>query len=446
MKHSFIKIVFGLIATAGSVMLYAQAEPAATSAVTNNSVTDDRMMTPPTVSGQTYATAGTAESRSNYLRGGVSFSAAYSDNVQGGASAQPVSDLTYSIWPTIAIDQTTPRLSWSGSYSPGYTFYQKSTGSNQANQNAGLSLQYRLSQHVTLSVHDSLSKSSNVFDQPTPEAPISGTPSSPPQTVIAPLADTLTNTAFAGISYQFGPSSMVGANGNFSNLHYLNSSQVPGLNDSSSQSGSVFYNRRLSRRHYLGAIYQYQHLLAYPSGQQNLTQTHSISAFYTLYVTPTLSFSVSGGPQYAETVEAPFPTAKSWTPSVTGSFGWQAKHTAISGSYSHAVSAGGGLGGAVHLDNGSLGLQQQITPHLSGGVSANYSDTKMLTPFFGNTAGHSISGTASLQRQFGQHFSLSGGYSRLHQSYGDIPLIAINPNTNREFVSISYNFIRPIGR
>ena len=35
-----------------------------------------------------------------------SFNTAYSDNVLGATSASPVSDMSYSVWPTISLDET----------------------------------------------------------------------------------------------------------------------------------------------------------------------------------------------------------------------------------------------------------------------------------------------------------------------------------------------------
>ena len=46
---------------------------------------DDRMQTPPPVSGQSYPISLTSQERSNYLRGGLSFTSAYSDNVLGAS-------------------------------------------------------------------------------------------------------------------------------------------------------------------------------------------------------------------------------------------------------------------------------------------------------------------------------------------------------------------------
>ena len=65
---------------------------------------------------------------------------------------------------------------------------------------------------------------------------------------------------------------------------------------------------------------------------------------------------------------------------------------------------------------------------------------------FGVNNGHTVSGTASLQQQFGEHINLQLGYTRLHQSYSSVPVLAMTPDTNREFVSVSYQFSRPLGR
>jgi hypothetical protein len=132
------------------------------------SMDEPPMLTPPVVSGQSYPVATASQERSNYLRGGVTFASAYSDNVLGttGAKSAPVSDVSYSVWPTVALDQTTTRLHWTLNYAPGFTFYQRTSARNEADENAAINLQYRVSPHVTFSAVDSFQKSSNVFNQP----------------------------------------------------------------------------------------------------------------------------------------------------------------------------------------------------------------------------------------------------------------------------------------
>ena len=391
----------------------------------------------------------TSETRANYLRGGLVFGSAYDDEATVAANGRPVSDVSYSIWPTISLDQTRSRLHWVFNYSPGFTFYQKTSALNQADQNLGINLSYRLSPHVTLSVRDSFQKTSNVLNQPNQDfaQPVSGSVFVPNDSVIAPIADVLTNTANATLTYQFSANGMVGASGTFTNLDYPNQAQVPGLYDSSSRGGSVFFNHRLSNMHYIGAMYQYQMFLAYPTGAQSETQAHSIFLFYTLYLKPTLSISLFGGPQYSDTEQFGVPTMKGWSPAGGASMGWQGKLTSFALSLSRAINGGGGLAGAVQAIRANASLRRQITRNFSASTGGSYADNSVLDtlPAF-NTGGHTVSGNASVQRQIGQHMNLQLQYMRLHQSYSDVAVLSSLPDQNRESITISYQFARPLGR
>ena len=61
------------------------------------------------------------------------------DNVLGGAD-HPISDVSYSVAPMIAVDETTPRLHYLLTYAPGFTFYQRNSGLNEADHNASMNL------------------------------------------------------------------------------------------------------------------------------------------------------------------------------------------------------------------------------------------------------------------------------------------------------------------
>ena len=443
-----------LIVVVAAAPLWGQANTGP--AQTDVSVTDQdtRMLTPPPASGAAYPGVGMASERSNYLRYGLTFSTAYSDNVFAGVDGHLVGDTSYSVWPTISLDQTTSRLHSVLSYSSGFTFYQKESGRNEADQNAGLDVQYRLSPHVAFSVHDSFQKSSSVFNQPdlVSSTPVLGSAEAPTIAVIAPLADRLNNGTNAGITYQFAANSMVGASGNFAYLHYSNPAEVPGLYDSKSAAGSAFYNHRFSKRHNIGATYQYSKFLAYPvevqSGLRSTTQTHTVSGFYTVYLKPTLSFSLSGGIQHYEATQFPQPTSRSWSPTATASMGWQGHHTSFAASYSRIVTGAGGLLGAFHSNSATASASWQMTHHWNIGTSGSYAIYRNLTPFFflSSPGGHTISGTVSVQRSVGENLSVQAGYTRMHQSYEGIEAVSTFPDTNREFISISYHFARPLGR
>ena len=460
----FEKICFGLLLSGVAIPLWSQANTSPTQPVaaygtgSGTENTENQMMTPPPVSGQSYPQVPTSQERSNYLQAGVTFSSAYSDNVIGatGSNSGPVSDETYSVFPTLALNETTTRLHWTLTYAPGFTFYQHTSSLNQADQNASIDLQYRLSPHVTFSARDGFQKSSSVFNQPSlgTSGAVSGGIQEPNQSVIAPFASQLNNSGNVGITYQFAANAMIGASGTFTNLHYLDPAQAPGLFDSSSQGGSAFYTHRVSKMHYIGVTYQYQRLLSYPAPGTNQTQTHSVLLLYTLYATPRFSISFFGGPQYADvgpqysdTVSTPTPASQSWHPEAGGSLSWQGRLSSLAVSYSHMISGGGGLIGAVKMDSANASIRQQLSRTLSASVSGGYTQNKVLaaTPL-ASSDGHTVSGTASVQQQFGQHLNVQLGYTRLHQNYSTVAVLASAPNTNREFVSISYQFSRPLGR
>jgi hypothetical protein len=206
--------------------------------------------------------------------------------------------------------------------------------------------------------------------------------------------------------------------------------------------------------HYVGLTYEYQRLLAYPTEGSSETQTHALLFFYTLYPMERLSISFFGGPQHSDTVQPPIgtlgipvPESRAWTPAAGASLSWRARLSSIALTYSHIISGGGGLSGAVQMDAASLNLRRQLTKTFTGSIGAAYTQNVVLASALnGTNKGHTFSGTASLEHQFRQRFNVQLGYTRLHQDYSSVAVIATNPDTNRESISVSYLFSRPLGR
>jgi hypothetical protein len=444
-----IRVFVGITLLASCPLLAQEAGSGGAEAAATGPTSDGAMLTPAPISGQGYSMGFSSETRSNYLRGGLMFSTAYDSDATTGTNGQPISDVSYSIFPTISLDQTRSRLHWVFNYAPGFTFYQKTSSLNQADQNLGVNLSYRLSPHVTLNLRDSFQKTSNVLNQPISDLsnPVSGGVTAPNNSVIAPIADTLTNNANLSMTYQFSANGMIGASGTFTNLHYPNEDQVPGLYDSSSRGGSAFYNHRLSKMHYIGVTYQYQMFLAYPTMGQSETQSQSVFLYYTVYLKPTLTLSFFGGPQYSNTQQFGVPTMTGWSPGGGASLGWQGKLTSFAASYSRIINSGGGLSGAVEASTAAASFRRQLTRWLSLSLGGSYVNNDILeaSPTL-NNGGQTIQGNASLQRQIGEHFNVQAQYMRLHQTYDDIAAISNTPDRNRVAVMISYQFSRPLGQ
>jgi hypothetical protein len=409
---------------------------------------ESRMLTPPPVSSEAYPTMVGSEMRSNYLTTGLIFNTAYDDNVLGGAGATPVGDFTYSIWPTIRLNLTTPRQQGTLAYSPGFTFYQHTTALNAADQNATLNFQYRLSQHATISLNDSFQKSSNVFSQPNSLSgvAISGSSQSSPTGVLAPYADRLSNAANMELSYQFSENGMMGFGGIVTQSNYPNPAEASGLYDANSLGGSAFYSQRLSRTQYVGLTYQYLKSQSNPASSSIEVQTHTLLPFYTIYFNPTLSLSLSGGPQHIDAVQSLSPSFRAWKPSAMASIGWQSRSTNLVASYSRTVTGGVGLPGAFDSNSANASVRWQIVRTWIVESGASYAINKNITPLFSpySPGGHTISGTVSLEYSMSDHLKAELGYVRLHQSYSGIAVLSNAPDSNREFVSISYQFTRAL--
>jgi hypothetical protein len=421
----------------------AQVEPSATGPPPPS---EDAMRTPPPVSGRAYPSATGSETRSNELLAGLNFQTAYDDNVLGLGSTSPVAEFSYSIRPTIALDQMTPRLHQTFTYSPGFTLYQRTSARNEADQNASANFQYRLSPHAALSVSDTFQKSTNVFNQP--DAGVSGSTQSLTEAVVAPFADQLGNTASAEASYQFSANGMIGAGGASSFVNYLNPSQASGLSNSNTRGGSGFYNLRLSNTQYIGAIYQYSRMAADSVKSDSETQTNSIYFFYTRYLEDALSISVSAGPQHFDVALSSMPAYGSWTPAVTASVGWQKSRANFAASFSRTVTGAGGLFGAFQSNSASASARWQLARTWTVGLTTTYASLENATPLLPASipGGHTIAGTASVQHSIGERFTAELGYARLDQSYHGVTALSADPDNDRAYISVFYQLKRPLGR
>lgn len=410
---------------------------------------DAPMLVPPPVSVMAYSTALKGETESNILSGGVAFTTAWSSNVAWGT--QPVSDMIYSLFPTLALNKTTYRSHLVLDYAPGFTFYQRTTSLNQGTQNASMKFEYQLTPNLTASIHEGFLKTSNPFDQVNPLAatPVTGAIPTSGIAIIAPAADMLSNSTGGQLTYQLGADSLIGGGGNYHTLNYLTPDQVSGLYNSRSAGGSLFYSRRFRDKDYVGVSYQYENSLSFQQNSPSTeTQTQTVFLFLTMFLRPSLSISVSGGPQHYTSVQALLPTAASWEPMTMVSMNWRGQRTAFSASYARTVSGGGGLNGTYHSNIAGAAFSWRISRDWTSGVSTSFSNYDNLTPNFvlSSPSGHTLSGTVSAQRTLGDHANLQFGYNWAQQSYPNIQSLSNSPNINRVFATINFIFSRPLQR
>jgi hypothetical protein len=167
-----------------------------------------------------------------------------------------------------------------------------------------------------------------------------------------------------------------------------------------------------------------------------------------MFLKPDLSVSISGGPQHYSSVQSTLPAAASWQPMTMVSVNWQGERTTIAGSYARTVGGGGGLNGTFHSNNAGMSLLWRASRNWTTGLSGNYTNFDNLTPLFASSSpgGHTLSGTASLQRTLNEHTNIQFGYNWAHQSYPSLQTVSNDPNINRVFVTISFTFTKPLQR
>lgn len=428
----------------GATCAWSQVEPSASGGEVT--LDESHMMTPPAVSGISYPNVGTAESRSNYLSGGVGFSGAYVDNVLAGELTKPVPAEIYSVMPDISLDQVTPRYHRSFKYAAGFTFYDPTSELNEVDQSATINYEYRATQRITFLVQDTVVQASNAFGSNGILTGGSLSGSTGTSDVITPFGKRLMNDGSVGMTYQFGLNAMVGVEGETSLLDYATQAANYGLSNSLGNTGSAFYSRRISRTQYIGAMYLFRHISTTPIASTINTNTSSI--FYTLFLKNGFSLSLVGGGEYYDSTETGIPAAHAWVPALTASVGWQARHGSISGRYSRSVTGGGGLLGSYTSTSGDAAVALQFARNWSASASANYglNENENAVQFPTGEGGHSISGTASIERTIHERVGIQVGYGRIHESYTNIAPLTQNPDSNRVFGTVSYHFSKPLGR
>ena len=304
--------------------------------------------------------------RANYIRGGAAVQAAYEDN----ASLSPVgvgNNVTLSVFPHIALDQSRSRVRWSLNYAGGYTYNSNLSPNNFTSQDLGLDVQYRLTPHVNARVTEALDYTSGIFGSTvTYYGTAPGIPQGNNPFISTPLSTHFNNISRGELGYQFAPGSAVGASGGYTTSRYSNLFPGTTLLNTDMQDAAGFYMHRIHPGNWLGAAYVFQHLTFPPSISE--TYIHSALAFDTITLREDMSLTFFAGPQYYDDLapttlspSTPVITKKEWTGAGGVSFGWQGPRTSAFVTGTRRLIDGGGLLGTAEVTSGVVGIRRQFT-------------------------------------------------------------------------------------
>jgi hypothetical protein len=393
--------------------------------------------------------------RNNFVRGGVRLSTAFDDNMLTSPNHH-LTDVSYLFSPSLEIGQSRARWQWSLGYSPGFTVNQRLSQRNQAAHSLHLLTSYRLSPHVTLQLHDNFQKTNTLFSDllGSAQAPGPGALEQPNRSVVTPLTNLTSNSSGLDLTYQFSPSSMVGASGSYYFTNYgsiAGANTTYGLIDSRSWMTDGFYAHRFANRQWIGLTYNFQRLM-FDFGSR--ADVNRILWFYSAPIGSHMTVSLWAGPEYSKSLApltmipnaGPFLSRSHWFGAGGVSWVWQGSRTGFSLGYRQQTSDGGGLAQAVKMQSADGELRRKLSTRWALTTGATYARNNPLLTLTGFGRYHSLMANAGFDYRMTDNLGLGLRYGRetLHHAYPG----SASPwaNRNRVWFSLSYSFTRPLGR
>jgi hypothetical protein len=389
--------------------------------------------------------------RSNYLRAGVNVGATYDDNPLLFSSGA-VGNASVSIFPNLSIEQTSSRLRWKMAYAGGLTINQRLTNQDQGSHNLNFDSQYRLSPHVNLRVAENFSLTTGYFDGGGDAVPVAGT-GGPNASLIVPLSTQRSSLTTVETNYHFALNDLIGASGSFYDLHFTNlpaadsggTQLTTSLTGSETASGSAFWLHRIFGGDWAGTSYRFARI-SFNGGE---SQIHSFFGVDTLNLSTRFTLTGFIGPQYSENQGflVAGTAADNWSLAGGAEGGFRDQRTSVLAGYSRSISDGGGVLGAVRLQNVYGNFRRELVPGWAAAVTASHGSNQALL-LLCPTCASSVTLTSvgvSLERNVGKSVGFRLGYSHDLETGLNGSSSTLDAHRNRVFATLSYQWAKPLG-
>jgi hypothetical protein len=416
------------------------------------------------LNGETGPLGTLGESEDNELSLGIGVGGGYYGTSANNANQENVG--SYTVTPNITITERRPRTSFMLQYSPGYTYSPQ--GGNQLMQTSIDSLQYRITEKLTLQLGERYMRMNSWFTglDVNPTATTGNVIQQPNESILTTQTVETNSLSTLNLVYQASDSTVIGMGGSFitGNFSDVQVTLNQPLFNSNSGTGSAYIQHRVYGNNWLGITGTFQRIVT-SGGVKEGADNPSLQIFYTFAPSAHTSLSLFAGPSYfssqAETsiliLGVPIPVtipAKGWGEQYGATAGWRGPRTGLSATYMHRVSDGGGLSGAVSSDSATANFRRQLNERWTANVALLYGHNTSESILYGGTF-QRMSGTASLNWLLSNNFSMAFSYARdhLHNSYNNLAgsasglptLTAQTLDDNRAWFTISYHFTRPLG-
>ena len=393
--------------------------------------------------GDTQSLALLSESKANVLSGGFSLIGTYDDNALSSPGGG-VGNAGMLLSPTVSVQQSRSRTFLMFNYFPGFTLNDRLSPRYDVYHDLNSSLQFRLTEHATIRIQDSFlfgTSSFNRFVQEGSSVPDQNILHQSNPATVTPLTSRLSNLGGADFMYRVAENTTIGVSANFNNLHFLNRSSAAQLLDTQAQSADAVYQEVLSEHHAIGLTYTYQYLTTFGAASEKTTAQSTL--FFDSYsFSPKMTLALFVGPDRVSSDMLGNSRAR-WHADGGLTFGWQGQSSSARIGFIHHVTDGGGLTGAVSTYSLVSGARQKLGSNWIANAEVIYGHNSPLETAFGPSFS-SITSNVGLQREFGHQVVVAAAYGRDHQSSASRSAFGVS-NHNREWVSISYRFQKPLG-
>jgi opacity protein-like surface antigen len=349
----------------------------------------------------------------------------YDDNILA-KNQQRVGDAAFQFGPSLNVRREGQRLNLALSYQPHFRIYRRASELNLVDQTLGFDAAYRASSRLSFRGRTSAFYTTGIFQPNRNEEflPGLGSPSSLNDTVFTPTARQLTWSSRIDAAYQASTRDSVDVFAGQSKLDFKQQfSNAGSLQNTEQKDAGLVYQHRLSPHTTLGINYQYEDIRF---GSDSRALVHSAFFSYAQQVSPNLTLSVFGGPQFSHlhdviglalgpfTFRIPvFLATSNWA--LGGTLTKQLDKTAFQLTAQHQVSDGGGLLGAVVSSSVATSLRRRLPWRWDAIWSAGYADNRGLDTTASRGAYQSLTAGVGLARSLTEKLSVRVGYDFLHQ-------------------------------
>jgi len=376
----------------------------------------------------------------------VGAAAFYDDNVQA-TNAIRLADEAVSLSSHLGIEKQTSNLSFTFDYLPFFLIYRQISQLDRLNHSANTTLEYRLSPRFLLGLHDVFSYQNGVLPSITGTQIQSGPP--PPtglnQGIFSYTTRTLANVAGVDLTFAKSRRNSFTLSVGYDQRQYGNQTgAIESLYNGLGGNAGFQYQYRATKHTTLGLLLLHRDT-TYRGGTTfgSTARTQIETGYLSLgsHLSPTVSVTVFGGPQYVRTLGAATSLtslAGKWQGSGGASLTKEARQTALDFSFQRSVNDGGGLYTSVIDTNGSFGARRRLYGLWEGNVVVGV--TRVDASLFQNANGTTNAVTAGVDfsRPIRERSTLHISYDTTHQvSNGIIPIFS---NFDRNQITIGFDF------